>query len=178
MKTCSVCQTSFTPGTSMQSTCSLTCAKEQKILNSRNKKTKPKKPQVKLSTLQAKADALMSEYIRRKHADEHGYVTCVSCGRSFRWQDVDNGHFISRRHFATRYIEENCHPECKGCNRFNHDHLIGYTQSMIDLYGKDGIKWLQEESRKLLSPSQKRQLVTEAIEYYGGKLEEMNGLQP
>ena len=158
----------------MQSTCSLTCAKEQKILNSRNKKAKPKKPQTKLSTLQAKADSLMSEYIRRKHADEHGYVTCVSCGRSFRWQDVDNGHFISRRHFATRYIEENCHPECKGCNRFNHDHLIGYTQSMIDLYGKSGINELQEESKRLLSPSQKRQIVTEAIEYYTKMLNEIN----
>lgn len=179
-KTCSVCNSEFTPGTPMQKTCSFNCSKEQNILNSRNKKSTKKenkcskKENPKLSSLTNKADILQSEYIRRKAADEHGYVSCISCGRIFRWQETDNGHFISRRYFNTRYVEENCHAECRYCNRFNHDHLIGYTQSMIDLYGKDGIKWLQEESRKVLSPTEKRKVVQQAIEYYSQKLEEMN----
>ena len=75
-----------------------------------------------------------------------------------------------------RYLEENCHPECRACNRFDDGHLIGYTQYMLDLYGKDGIKEIQDEARRVLSPSEKKQLVLDAIDYYSGKLEEMNGI--
>ena len=142
-----------------------------------NKPCPKKKRSVKLSTLQAKADSLMSEYIRRKYADEHGYVNCVSCNRYFRWQDVDCGHFVPKsRGASVRYLEENCHPECRACNRFDDGHLIGYTQYMLDLYGKDGIKEIQDEARRVLSPSEKKQLVLDAIDYYSGKLEEMNGI--
>lgn len=175
MKTCTTCQSEFEPKRMGQNQCSPKCMRTQKE-NDRTKKQnkKPKKLQTKLSTLQTKADDLMSEYIRRKYADEHGYVSCVVCGRMFRWQEVDCGHFVSRRHFATRYTEENAHPECRYDNRFNHDHLIGYTQYMIEMYGKDGVKELQDESKKVLTPSQKRAIVTEAIEYYTQKIKGLN----
>lgn len=122
---------------------------------------------VKLSTLQTKADKAMSVYIRRKYADAHGYVKCVSCGRIYRWEEMDCGHFIPKSRGASiRYVEENVHPECKGCNRFDDGHLIGYTLHMIDLYGKDKIDELKRESRKVLKPSEKRQIVEEALTYY------------
>lgn len=120
----------------------------------------------KLSTLTAKADKLMSIYIRMKYADEHGWVKCSSCGRLFHWRDVDCGHFISRRHFATRYVEENAHPECHGCNRFNGDHLIGYTEFMIDTYGREKIAELKKESRRVLSATEKRAVIEDAIVHY------------
>ena len=168
MKTCPTCQSEFKPSSSMQKYCGYRCTK-----TTRKAAQKPVKRKVKLSTLQAKADSLMSEYIRRKYADEHGYVTCVSCGRSFRWQEVDCGHFVSRRHLATRYVEENAHPECKGCNRFSTDHLIGYTTYIIDLYGREKIAELKKESRKVLSPSEKRKTVEEAYQYYLNALTEL-----
>lgn len=121
----------------------------------------------KLSTLQEKADKAMSVYIRMKYADEHGWVTCVSCGRSFHWRDVDMGHFIPKsRGASVRWVEENCHPECKGCNRFSHSHLIGYTLYMIDTYGREKIEELENLARKVLSASEKRQLAEEAFTYY------------
>lgn len=121
----------------------------------------------KLSTLQDKADKAMSVYIRMKYADEHGYVKCVSCGRIFRWQEVDMGHFIPKsRGASVRWVEENCHPECQGCNRFSHSHLIGYTLFMIDTYGREKIEELEQLARKTLSASQKRQLAEDAFNYY------------
>ena len=130
------------------------------------KPKKKKQKKVKLSTLQTKADDAMSPYIRQKYADEFGYCECVSCKRKFHWKDMDCGHFISRRHFATRYVEENCHPECISCNRFSSDHMIGYTEFFIDTYGRDKIYELREESRRLLSPTEKRTILEFAIEYF------------
>lgn len=171
MKTCSICQAEFEPKRMGQMECSLKCAKSAIKPNKAKQKAlcKPKKP--KLSTLIDKADRAMSVYIRLKSSDEHGYAPCISCGRIFRWEEMDNGHFISRRHFSTRYVEENCHAECRYCNRFNGDHLIGYTTAMIDLYGKEGVKELQEQSKRTLTPSEKRKIVEEALEYYTKALE-------
>ena len=102
----------------------------------------------KLSTLQAKADKLMSEYIRKKWSDENGMVKCVSCGTVKHWKEMDCGHFIPKSRGASiRYVEENTAPECQGCNRFNEGHLIGYTRWMIDFYGEEKIDELQNESR-------------------------------
>ena len=129
---------------------------------------KPKKPkQVKLSTLQAKADAAMSVYVRMKHSDDNGYIKCVSCGNPYHWKDVDCGHFIPKsRGAAVRWVFENCAPECRGCNRFSESHLIGYTLYMLDTFGRDKITELEQMARKPLSPSQKRMLAEEAYQHY------------
>lgn len=133
---------------------------------------RPRQP--KLSTLQAKADAAMSVYIRQKHADPFGYVKCVSCGRVFHWKEMDCGHFIPKsRGAAIRYVEENGHPECQGCNRFDEGHLIEYTRYMIEMYGNDKIDELKQEARKTLKPSEKRALCEEAIAYYTQALIEL-----
>ena len=135
-------------------------------------KKKPK--QAKLSTLQAKADAAMSVYVRMKHSDADGYITCVSCGNLHHWKDVDCGHFIPKsRGAAVRWVEENCHPECRGCNRFSHSHLIGYTLYMIDVYGRSKIAELEQMARKPLSPLQKRQLAEDAYAYYTQAIKEL-----
>jgi 5-methylcytosine-specific restriction endonuclease McrA len=135
------------------------------------KSTKPRRP--KLSTLQAKADKLMSLYIRQKYA-HNGMVKCVSCGKLIPWKDSDCGHFVPKsRGAAVRYVEENVHPECQSCNRFDEGHLIDYTRFMIYLYGHEKIDELKSEARKTLSPTQKRKLVEEAIEYYGTRLKEI-----
>lgn len=125
---------------------------------------KPKK--IKLSTLQSKADAVASIYVRKKFS-VNGYCTCVSCGRSFAWNDLDCGHFVPKaRGASVRWVEENMAPECRGCNRYDGAHLIGYTLWMQDYYGQETIDWLRAEAKKTLSPSQKRALAEDAIERY------------
>lgn len=60
------------------------------------------------------------------------------------WQDIDAGHFYSRRHRSVRWDEMNVHPECKRCNRFDTDHLHGYFKFMIDRYGVDKMQELTD----------------------------------
>lgn len=37
---------------------------------------------------------------------------------------------------STRFDERNCHAECKGCNRFSADHLVGYRTHLINKIGQ------------------------------------------
>lgn len=137
----------------------------------KNKKLPAKK--IKYSTLQDKADKAMSQYIRQKYAVD-GYCECVSCRRWFKWEEMDCGHFIPKKRAAIlRYVEENIAPECRGCNRFDEAHLIGYYEWMLEMYGKDKIDELRKEAKKTLSQSQKYILAEEAIEYYSKSLKEL-----
>jgi hypothetical protein len=134
-------------------------------------KGKPKKQS--LSTLTDKADRLASTHIRQKYANHAGEITCITCGSVHHWKDSHCAHYVERRFFATRYVEENLHPACPHCNAFNKEfHKRQYTLFMLDTYGRDKIDELVMESRRTLSPSEKRAIVEEAIDYYGQLLRE------
>lgn len=135
------------------------------------KTSKPKKTLY--STLQRKADFVQSQYIRRKAAKD-GMCTCVSCGIVLPWQEMDAGHYIPKSRGASiRYHEENIHPECRSCNRFDEGHLSGYTLYMIDMYGREKIDELKREAKKVLTASEKYRITEEAFNYYSAKLKEM-----
>jgi hypothetical protein len=53
-----------------------------------------------------KLDKVFSMFIRTRLAKEE-QVQCVTCGTVRKhYKEVDAGHFVSRRHYATRW---NCH---------------------------------------------------------------------
>lgn len=109
-----------------------------------------KKP--KISTLKKKAWKLMSEYIRRKYADEFGMVECVSCAppatRKY-WKLQQAGHFVPRgRGNACYFLEENIHPQCFQCNINLGGNPAGYAKFIKDTYGADKIDELELEAQK------------------------------
>lgn len=136
------------------------------------KATKPRKCRAKpkrasLPSLITKADALASQYIRQKYADSFGNVSCVSCWKVLPWKEAHCAHFIERGKKATRWMEENLHPACCGCNRYRKEfHMREYTIAMTDIHGRGFVDKLREMARETLSPSQVRQLAEEAISYY------------
>ena len=65
-----------------------------------------------------KLDKVFSIYIRTRHAKEN-LVQCVTCGTRKHWKEVDAGHFVSRRHYSTRWHQQNVHAQCKSCNGFH-----------------------------------------------------------
>lgn len=111
---------------------------------------KKKKRQPSLNTLRDKLDSLVSRYVRLSAADHRGIAHCVSCGKADHWQNMDAGHFVSRKHLAVRFDERNLHPECKACNRFSPDHLIGYTIWMQENYGDMVIAELWAKKHQLV----------------------------
>tara|TARA_R100000278_G_scaffold118185_1_gene98643 strand:- start:1468 stop:1842 length:375 start_codon:yes stop_codon:yes gene_type:complete len=73
-----------------------------------------------------KLDKVFSEYIRQRFAKD-GWVQCVTCGTRKHWKEVDAGHFVSRRHYSTRWDPSNVHVQCKKCNIFGNgeNYLMG-----------------------------------------------------
>ena len=106
----------------------------------KRKKTASDKPKKKsspsLSTLVDRLDTVFSRYIRLRDAMPSGMFRCISCGKIKPIEQADCGHFHSRTHMSTRFDEDNCHAECRYCNRFSADHIIGYRENLIKKIGE------------------------------------------
>lgn len=71
-----------------------------------------------LSKLKKELDRVFSIFIRQQYADKNGNVKCYTCSTVKPWKQMQNGHWIPRNNLATRFLEENCRPQCVGCNMF------------------------------------------------------------
>lgn len=112
----------------------------------KRKKTASDSPKKKLSpslsTLVDRLDTVFSRYIRLRDAMPTGMFRCISCGKIKPIEQADCGHFHSRTHMSTRFDEDNCHAECRYCNRFSADHIIGYRENLIKKIGEQRFKLL------------------------------------
>ena len=74
-----------------------------------------------------KLDTVFSRYIRQKDA-VNGIAICVTCGKKDEWKKLQNGHFMSRRHYSTRWDENNVGVQCYGCNITNQGQQYLFSQ--------------------------------------------------
>lgn len=113
---------------------------------------------MKKKTLRALMDdvaKLLQKHVRLKAAvaaDKNGFIECVSCNKWFHWKDMQGGHWIERGKQATKIMEENIHPQCKGCNQYGMRHRThvreGYSKFMRDMYGDDFCDQMLIDSKK------------------------------
>lgn len=96
--------------------------------------------------LKAKLDKEFSLFIRLRDCMPNGYFKCISCGKIKPFEQADCGHYHSRRHIATRFDEDNAHAECRACNRFSADHLIGYEKNLITKIGQQKFNLLKAKA--------------------------------
>lgn len=90
-----------------------------------------------------KLDEIFSRYIRLKHSDHRGYCTCISCGKVHFWTQIQNGHYMSRRHLTTRWSEDNCRPQCVACNIYNQGAAQMYRRNLVAQIGEDRVTWIE-----------------------------------
>ena len=71
-----------------------------------------------VSKLKKELDKWFSLYIRLREANEYGMCQCFTCGIVRHYKEgMQNGHFQSRKHLATRFSEDgNCEVQCVKCN--------------------------------------------------------------
>lgn len=145
----------------------------------KKKKTdKPKKRQASQATLVKKLDKVFSQYIRLRDAFPNGTFRCISCGKIKPFDQSDCGHYHSRRHMSTRFDEENCNSECRFCNRFSADHLIGYRENLIRKIGTQRFQLLEVKAHQTKKWSCWE--LEELIKYYSilvKKLSEEKGIR-
>jgi hypothetical protein len=78
------------------------------------------------STLVKKLDSVFSIYIRRRYA-VNDIAKCVTCGKEDNYQNLQCGHFMSRKHLSTRWNEYNCQVQCSACNVFRYGEQYKYS---------------------------------------------------
>lgn len=122
----------------------------------------PKKKKKKtIAALVEDAAKLLQKIRRLEEADDNGYCRCVSCGKAYHWKELDGGHYVPRTKTATKLVEHNINPQCKSCNCYRKEEAkCRYAIYMIDTYGYEYVKWLNEESGK-------------ERKYYRGELEDL-----
>lgn len=82
------------------------------------------------SKLVKKLDTVFSLYIRLRYADNRGMAKCFTCGKVDHWKKLQAGHFQSRRHFSTRWNEENVQVQCQSCNLYNQGQQYIYAKNL------------------------------------------------
>ena len=107
-----------------------------------------KKASPSLSTLVDRLDTVFSRYIRLRDAMPSGMFRCISCGKIKPIEQADAGHYHSRRHMSTRFDEDNVNAECRFCNRFSADHIIGYRENLIKKIGEQRFLLLEVKAHE------------------------------
>lgn len=111
-------------------------------------KTHRKKSTRSKLNLTKKLDKVFSAYIRLRDAMPSGYFKCISCGQIKPFEQADCGHFFSRKNMSVRFDEDDCHAECRGCNRFSSDHLIDYQANLIRKIGMQRFELLSAKAHQ------------------------------
>ena len=119
-----------------------------------------------LSQLTAEADAIFSEYIRKRNADSFGMVHCHICGTPLPWKQAECSHFISRNKLGTRYEEDNACESCHDCNIDHNDNREPYTMWILKNLPTGTIPELIRKSMMFISSLDHRILLNDVIKKY------------
>jgi len=82
-------------------------------------------------SLVTKLDTVFSQYIRRRYA-VNDIAECITCSKKDHYKKLQCGHFMSRRHYSTRWDENNVGVQCYGCNITNQGQQYIFSQYLGD----------------------------------------------
>ena len=120
-----------------------------------------------ISKLKKELDKWFSLYIRLRSANEYGMCQCFTCGKvgHYKTGGMQNGHFQSRKHLATRFSEDgNCEVQCVSCNIFGSGQQWKFGMNLDAKYGEGRAEELEFLARTTLKIS--RAEYEEKISYY------------
>ena len=131
-----------------------------------------------VSKLKKELDKYFSLYIRLRDATDEGLVQCFTSGRVYHYKKIHAGHFMSRRHLATRWCETNVQPQSAADNLFGQGEQFKFGLNLDSKYGDGTAEELQYKSRTTLKIS--RIEYEEKISYYKSlvdKLKKEKGIE-
>ena len=125
-----------------------------------------------ISKLKKELDKWFSLYIRLRDATDEGLVQCFTCGKVSNYKSgMQNGHFQSRKHLATRWDKENCQVQCVGCNMFKAGEQYKFSIALDAKYGEGKAEELELLARTIMKVS--RIDYEEKISYYKDLVEKL-----
>ena len=114
-----------------------------------------------------KLDSVFSLYIRRRHA-KNDIAQCYTCGKKDHYKKLQNGHFMSRKSYATRWDETNCQVQCVKCNMFEQGMSYVFGLNLNKQFGEGTAEALLKKSKEILKLSNDE--VVSLITKYENKL--------
>jgi len=158
---------------SLQSRC-IKCQKSRLRAKEQAKKERLKikrlKHKERPAALKKKLDIIFSKYIRLRDKGN----PCVTCGAPWEFNH-QNGHFISRRHFATRWDEINAHSQCPKCNLWGAGEQFAHANAIDLMYGKGTAQSIADCSHGIFKPT--TEFLKEKIAYYEAKTQALEEMQ-
>lgn len=117
-----------------------------------------------------KLDVVFSQYVRLSNADSRGFCTCVTCGKQGHWKTggIQAGHFISRKHYSTRWNEDNVKPQCVACNVYRAGEQYKYSLYL----GHNLSDELYQKSQKITKFTNVE--LQEMIDHYSSQLKKLS----
>lgn len=112
-------------------------------------------------------DTIFSQFIRLRYA-KNEIAECVTCGKKDHWKKLQNGHWASRRHYSTRWDEQNCNVQCSGCNVFRAGEIYLYTKYLCSKYGNNFPDELYTKSQQIVKFADVE--LIDMIDYYKQKV--------
>ena len=119
-----------------------------------------KKKQKSISVLKKELDKWFSYFIRLRYSDDNGRAECYTCGKIDHYKRLQCGHFVSRKHLATRFDETNCQVQCPACNVFRYGEQYKFGNKL----GKKIAEELQQKAGTTVKIT--RSDYKEQINYY------------
>jgi len=95
-----------------------------------------------------KLDTVFSQYVRLRYADDY-IVECYTCGIKNHYKKMHCGHFMSRKHYSTRWDELNCQVQCYKCNIHGYGEQFRFGQRLNKEYGNDTADILESKCRNV-----------------------------
>lgn len=103
-----------------------------------------------ISKLKKELDKWFSLFIRLR-GSHNGMVQCFTCGCVKHYKKgMQCGHFQSRSFLATRFDEENCQPQCVGCNMFKQGEQYKFSLYLDSKYGEGKAAELEVLARTIV----------------------------
>ena len=153
MRKCKHCKTPFTPTRPLQNWCSVDCA--VKLAEQALTKKKAKDQAKDRKETREKLDAMRTkpQLVKAAQIAFNGFIRardraqpCISCGKppSTQANSTDAGHFRSVGSAPhMRFVEENCHGQCKHCNQYLAGAVLEYRKGLIERIGLAAVERIE-----------------------------------
>lgn len=93
-------------------------------------------------------DTLFSQYIRLRKSN-NDISECYTCNKKDHWKKLQCGHFMSRKHYSTRWDETNCQVQCYACNVARYGEQFIFGNKLNEEYGLDTAENLSIKCRQV-----------------------------
>jgi hypothetical protein len=105
-------------------------------------------------------------YIKKTFEIAPGLSRCYTCGNIHETNDIQAGHYISRRYYIVRWDPRNVRPQCSGCNGPRAGEPLRFRVNLVEDIGAKNVENLEFLARFNGERNMPREFLIEQIGIY------------